>query len=111
MTKMNERNTENFVRELLRNLGYYKTSNDISVEEQKSNIESVKRLLKSAGKSCKGGKGAPEFIISSPSSSDFILIIECKADIKDHISPASKKLFSGDKTEFDESQYSKQTQR
>ena len=78
MTK-NERKTENLVRDSLRKLAYYDTDNDISVEEQKSNIESVKRLLKSGSKSGKGGGGAPEFIVSSPSSADFLLVFECKA--------------------------------
>jgi type I restriction enzyme M protein len=62
----NERETENIVRDELRRLNYYHVANDINIEEQKSNIEAVKRLLKSASKSGQGGKGAPEFIISSP---------------------------------------------
>ena len=52
----NERNTENLVRDDLHELGYYYASNDIAVEEQKSNIEAVKRLLRSASKSRRGGK-------------------------------------------------------
>jgi len=80
----NERKTENLVRDELRKLRYYEESFATRVEEQKSEIESVKRLLKSAGKSGKGGKGAPEFIISDSSTPDFLVIIECKADIKQH---------------------------
>jgi len=41
-------------------------------------------LLKNAGKSGKGGKGAPEFIISDASTPDFLVVIECKADVKHH---------------------------
>ncbi len=67
----NERKTENVVRDDLRRLGYYEEDNDISIEEQKSNIETIKRLLRSASKSGKGGKGYQEFIISAPSSPDF----------------------------------------
>jgi len=61
----NERNTENIVRDQLRQLKYYSPENDISIEEQKSNIEAVKRLLKTGSKTGGTGSGAPEFIISS----------------------------------------------
>jgi hypothetical protein len=91
----NERKTENVVRDELRRLGYYETTNDIQVEEQKSNIETAKRLLKVASKSGKGGHGAPEFIVSSPSTPDFLLIIECKADPKAHESKANADWLSG----------------
>lgn len=82
----NERKTENVVRDELRRLRYYESANDIQVDEQKSNIDAVKRLLKTASKSGKGGLGSPEFIISSPTTPDFLLIIECKADAKAHAS-------------------------
>lgn len=79
---MNERKTENIVRELLRGLGYY-SSEDIIVEEQKSDDPKINKLLKLASK--KGvGQGFPEFIIRSISHSDIIIIIECKADITKH---------------------------
>lgn len=52
--------------------------------QQKSEIEAVKRLLKSASKTGKGGKGAPEFIISNLATPDFLLVIECKASVKQH---------------------------
>lgn len=55
----NERNTENIVRDRLRTMGYYDPSNDIQIEEQKSNIAAVKTLLKNASKSGKSGQGAP----------------------------------------------------
>ncbi|RKI64561.1 SAM-dependent DNA methyltransferase [Corallococcus sp. AB049A] len=83
----NERVTENLVRDALRDLDYYKNENDIVVEEQKSQIEAVKWLLKDGSKSGGGGRGAPEFIISSAGTPDFLLIIECKADTKHHESP------------------------
>jgi len=91
----NERDTENIVRDTLRALGYYDSDKDIRVEEQKSNIDAVKRLLRTAGKSGKGGTGAPEFIVSAPSTPDFLLVVECKADQKDHISPACKEFLDG----------------
>lgn len=91
----NERKTENVVRDELRKLQYYEPANDIQVDEQKSNIEAVKRLLKAASKSGKGGHGAPEFIISSPTTPDFLLIVECKADPKDHASRMSAEWLAG----------------
>jgi type I restriction enzyme M protein len=83
----NERITENLVRDQLRDLDYYSEDNDAVVEEQKSQIEDVRRILKNASKTGKGGMGYPEFIISTPSTSDFLVIFECKADIKHHESP------------------------
>ncbi|WP_218973472.1 class I SAM-dependent DNA methyltransferase [Janthinobacterium sp. 61] len=97
----NERKTENVVRDELRQCGYYGADTDIQIEEQKSNIDDVKQLMKTASKSGGGGGGAPEFIISSPSSADFLLIVECKADVKDHESSSIDNILTG--TEFDES--------
>ena len=79
----NERITENIVRDILRSLGYQNTETT-RIEEQKSEIDAVKRLLKSASKNGKGGKGAPEFIISDTSSPDFLIVIECKGNVKQH---------------------------
>jgi 16S rRNA G966 N2-methylase RsmD len=91
----NERKTENVVRDELSRRGYRDPKSDIQIDEQKSNIESVKRLLRNASKSGGSGGGAPEFIISSPGSPDFLVIIECKADAKDHISASAKNLTNG----------------
>lgn len=91
----NERKTENIVRDKLRGLGFYDKDNDVQVEEQKSNIEGVKKLLRAASKSGGGGGGAPEFIISATSSPDFLLIIECKASVGDHISDKVDDLIDG----------------
>lgn len=110
MTK-NERVTENLVRNELQRLHYYDSDNDIAVEEQKSNIEAVKKLLRNASKSGQGGTGSPEFIISSPSTNDFLLIIECKANVKDHISANCKTLLAGNEFDEDENAYSKRTQK
>jgi type I restriction enzyme M protein len=84
----NERVTENLVRDKLRELNYYSSDNDVRVEEQKSEIQAVKKHLKEASKSGKGGKGAPEFIISSETTPDFLIVFECKADVKNHESVA-----------------------
>lgn len=82
----NERITENLVRDILRDLNYYEQEETV-VEEQKSQIEEVKKLLKGASKTGKGGIGAPEFIISTSETPDFIVVFECKADTKKHQSP------------------------
>jgi type I restriction enzyme M protein len=91
----NERKTENIVRDLLRCENYYDSNSDVSVEEQKSNIEAVRKLLKSASKSGGGGIGAPGFLVSSPTSADFILIVECKASVTDHASQMIDNVIAG----------------
>ena len=107
----NERTTENIVRDQLRGLSYYDSDNSIQVEEQKSNIEAIKRLLKLASKSGRGGSGAPEFIITCPTDTDFVVIVECKADDKDHVSKQAISSIKGVKLEELEEQYIKRTQR
>lgn len=82
----NERITENLVRDILRELKYYDNKNTV-VEEQKSQIEEIIKLLKGASKTGKGGVGAPEFIISTTETPDFLIIFECKADNTKHESP------------------------
>lgn len=110
MTK-NERKTENVIREELRKCGFYEVSSDVQVEEQKSNIEDVRQLLRTASKSGGGGGGAPEFIVSATSSPDFLLIVECKADTKDHSSPIVADLLSGKSFEESDDEKSKRNQR
>ena len=90
----NERITENLVRDKLRELGYYDKTNAIRVEEQKSAIESIRRALVAGSKSGGGGGGAPEFIITNPDQRDFVIIIECKADVKNHASPATSVMIA-----------------
>lgn len=84
----NERITENLVREKLRENGFY-DSEPVIIEEQKSQNEAIKKLLKGASKTGKGGVGSPEFIISTSDTPDFLIVFECKADTKYH---ESKKL-------------------
>ena len=107
----NERKTENVVRDELRKFGFYDSTSDIQVEEQKSNIEAVKRLMKTASKSGGGGGGAPEFIASAPSSADFLLVVECKADRKDHSSSVVVNLLNGQVFVEDDDAKAKRTQR
>lgn len=79
---MNERNTENIVREHFHQDQLVKTSKVI-IEEQKSSIPRINKLLENASK--KGNAaGKPEFIISFKDEPNLLLIVECKADIKKH---------------------------
>lgn len=80
---MNERKTEKLVRNKLTNFGYF-TEKDLIIEEQKSDSEIINKLLSKASKSG-SGFGYPEFIIRKKNS-DVVIIIECKAHIKNHIS-------------------------
>jgi len=91
----NERITENLVRDRLRDFGYYDPSNSIIVEEQKSSIEAIRKSLASASKTGGSGKGAPEFIITDPTTRDFVTVIECKAAVRDHSSPNISDVLSG----------------
>lgn len=83
----NERITENYVREKLRENGYYEADNGVVIEEQKSQIKRVQTILKSASKAKTGKGGYPEFIITWESDPNFLIVVECKADTKYHESP------------------------
>jgi len=83
----NERITENYVREKLRENGYYEADNGVVIEEQKSQIKRVQTLLKSSSKAKTGKGGYPEFIITWESDPNFLIVVECKADTKYHESP------------------------
>lgn len=80
----NERITENLVRELLRDNHYSDADNGITIEEQKSEIKNVKKLLAKASKSKTGKPGYPEFIISWDKDPNFLIVVECKAKVKEH---------------------------
>lgn len=82
---INERVTENLVRDTLRDLGYFKDE-FLKIEEQRSQIVEVNRLLRGASKTGGTGNGYPEFFISSSLVPDFLIIFECKADVKKHVS-------------------------
>ncbi len=85
---MNERITENIVRNLLKDTGYY-DNKSIIVEEQSSENPKIDKLLKNASKSGTG-KGYPEFIISFTNRPDEIIVIECKAETSKHESSDRK---------------------
>lgn len=85
---MNERITEGIVRDHFRNDPLFSS---VKWEEQKSFSKRIVEFLKNASKSkIAKGSGRPEFIVSFPSGNiDYLIIIECKADISKH---RSKKL-------------------
>lgn len=87
----NERKTEALVRDKLRTLNYNEPNNGITVEEQKSEIAKVKVLLSKASKNAKGNTGYPEFIVSNQKDTSFLLVFECKPEVKKHESPARDK--------------------
>jgi type I restriction-modification system DNA methylase subunit len=79
----NERITEDMVRNHFKHDPLFKS---IKFEEQKSYNKRVIDLLQKASKRGKG-VGKPEFIISFPTGNiDYLLVIECKANVADHSS-------------------------
>lgn len=74
----NERKTESLVRN-----HFTDYLEDIIIEEQSSDNLKIKKLLSTASK---GGLGVgfPEFIIQYKKNPDFIIVVECKADIVKH---------------------------
>jgi type I restriction-modification system DNA methylase subunit len=73
----NERITENIVRE------HFKKCPDIILEEQQSENEKIKKLLKNSSKNGKAD-GRPDFIIQLNNNHNLIIVIECKAEIDKH---------------------------
>ena len=87
---MNERKTELLIEDRLRLCGYFDIPDEIVVERQQSDSSLVKRLLKNASKTG-SGVGRPEFIIRSRKISDFLIVVECKADPTRHESSTRTK--------------------
>lgn len=79
MINLNERITENIVRRKFEPA----IKEGFIIEEQQSKNHRINKLLKLASKRG-NGKGYPDFIISHESDSDFLLIVECKANKKFH---------------------------
>lgn len=74
----NERKTETIVRK-----HFEVFFDDIILEEQSSDNPKIKKLLSTASKNGLG-VGFPEFIIQHKNNPDFLIVIECKADITKH---------------------------
>ncbi len=77
----NERITEDIVRSHFKEDALFKS---IKWEEQKSSIKRVQELLKGESKGNGNGNGYPEFILSFPTNSSYIIVVECKAKPSDH---------------------------
>jgi len=78
---MNERITENIVRDILKT--NQKKYPKVTIEEQKPENPRIKKLLKHASK--QGfGEGNPEFIVTFDDISNLVIVIECKANTKKH---------------------------
>lgn len=80
---VNERITENLIRDAFVDLGY-REHPDLVVEEQSSRSAEIARLLRTASKTGRGGKGSPEFIVTSTITTDIVLVVECKATTNRH---------------------------
>ena len=85
---VNERITEDYVREYFKNDILF---NSIKFEEQKSSNKFIKECLKNSSKNNTGKQGYPEFIITYDNILEFVILFECKADIKFHQSKEKNK--------------------
>lgn len=77
----NERITEGIVRDHFKEDALFKS---IKWEEQKSSNKRISELLKGESKGNGKGNGYPEFIISFPTNSNYLIVIECKAVVQKH---------------------------
>lgn len=84
----NERLTEEIVRDKFKTDPLFKS---IKWEEQKSNNKRISDLLKNSSKNVNGNNstkiqrtGFPEFIVSFPSNSNYLIVVECKASPSSH---------------------------
>jgi len=81
----NERKTENIIRRLLevnKEVFEKEIGKHVFIEEQKSDNPVVQKQLKTASKRGNGA-GYPEFIVSFQNS-NLVIVVECKADIRNH---------------------------
>lgn len=84
---VNEKKTERIVSQHFDNDPYQK---QVMVEMQKSDIPKISKLLKYASKKA-DGEGRPEFIITFKDCPNFLIVIECKADVTKHQSKSLDK--------------------
>lgn len=77
----NERITEGFVRDHFKDDVLFTS---IKWEEQRSSIKRIQKLLHGESKGKGKGNGCPEFILSFPTNSNYVIVVECKAMVKDH---------------------------
>ena len=84
----NERLTEAIVRDHFKSDPFIKS---VKFEEQKSSNKRIQELLKGQSKGGGNGDGYPEFIISFPTNSNYLIVVECKAKISNHESTNREK--------------------
>lgn len=77
----NERLTEAIVRDHFKSDPFIKS---VKFEEQKSSNKRIQELLKGQSKGGGKGNGFPEFIISFPTNSNYLIVVECKAKTSNH---------------------------
>ena len=85
----NERLTEGIVRDHFKNDALFKS---VKWEEQKSSNKTISQLLVGMSKTGGKGNGAPEFIVSFPTDSRYLIIVECKAKASFHESKSRNKV-------------------
>jgi len=82
---VNETKTEGIIRRILgenREKYEQQTGKNIIIEEKQSDNPQIRKLLENASKSG-SGTGYPEFIVSF-ANKDFVIVIECKAELTKH---------------------------
>ena len=77
----NERLTEAIVRDHFKEDPFIKS---VKFEEQRSSNKRIQELLKGQSKGGGKGDGFPEFFISFPTNSNYIIVVECKAKASSH---------------------------
>lgn len=77
----NERLTEAIIRDHFKADPFIKS---VKFEEQKSSNKRIQELLKGQSKGGGRGNGYPEFFISFPTNSNYIIVVECKAKTSNH---------------------------
>lgn len=86
----NERITENFLRDHFKNDPHFTS---IKWEEQKSTNKVIIDLLKGQSKGSGKGNGYPEFIITFPTNTNYLIVVECKAEVTQHKSTDYNNLY------------------
>ena len=81
----NERITEGIVRDHFKADPHFQS---VKWDEQKAANKRISDLLKGQSKGGGKGNGRPEFIISFPMNSNYLIVVECKADTSKHRSPS-----------------------
>lgn len=88
----NETLTEDLTRDLLVQLGYFPGDDSLRVERQQSSNAAIRRLLKLASKTGGSGAGYPDFIVTSNTHPDLVIVMECKASTTKHVSAGRDKV-------------------